>query len=255
MNLVAHDPFVSAEAAKRISVELVGARGSHAGGPISSPCIWPRRPRPRVSSTRRCWPGPSRPCGSSTSPGAASSWNRTSPTRCATARSPARRSTSSTPSRAPTRRSSNSTRSWSRRTSERPPSRLRTRRARRSPRWSNWPWPGEFVPFAVNVEAGAASETVRPYQPLAETSGGAAGRAGRRSSIVEHRDQLRGTDRRVRHPDPHPVGPQGVLRRGVRSAGVLRQRSPDGRGARHRRAADHVDHAARLRQPHHPARR
>ena len=45
---------------------------------------------------------------------------------------------------------------------------------------------GEFVPFAVNVSAAEASETVRPFLPLAERLGGlfgvAATRARRRCS-------------------------------------------------------------------------
>ena len=44
-------------------------------------------------------------------------------------------------------------------------------RATPSPRWCSWPWPGEFVPFAVNVSAAEASETVRPFLPLAERLG------------------------------------------------------------------------------------
>ena len=62
---------------------------------------------------------------------------------------------------------------------------------------------GEFVPFAVNVNAAEASETVRPFLPLAE-------RLGRLFASlaegvpVDGRGLLRGPDRRLRHPDPHP---------------------------------------------------
>lgn len=45
---------------------------------------------------------------------------------------------------------------------------------------------GEFVPFAVNVSAGEVSETVRPYQALAETLGGLlAGLAGGAKGALE----------------------------------------------------------------------
>lgn len=47
---------------------------------------------------------------------------------------------------------------------------------------------GEFVPFAVNIEAGAAAESVRPYQPLAEQLGalyaGLAGEVGGPLEVV-----------------------------------------------------------------------
>ena len=38
---------------------------------------------------------------------------------------------------------------------------------------------GEFVPFAVNVSAAEASETVRPFLPLAERLGGCSHRSTR----------------------------------------------------------------------------
>ena len=45
---------------------------------------------------------------------------------------------------------------------------------------------GDFVPFAVNVEAGEASETVRPYQSLAERLGALfAGLSGTKADILE----------------------------------------------------------------------
>ena len=69
---------------------------------------------------------------------------------------------------------------------------------------------GDFVPFAVNVSAAEASETVRPYLPLAE-------RLGRivRGAVPElrrtPRGRVPGSDRRVRHAHPDPVGAQGLL--------------------------------------------
>ena len=71
---------------------------------------------------------------------------------------------------------------------------------------------GEFVPFAVNVNAAEASETVRPFLPLAEKLGAlfaslSAGGAARA------RDRVPGPARRLRHPHPHPRRAQGLLRR------------------------------------------
>ena len=62
-------------------------------------------------------------------------------------------------------------RSWSRRTSARPRSRRRTRRARPSPSRSCSRSRGEFVPFAVNLAATEANATVQPFMPLAERLG------------------------------------------------------------------------------------
>ena len=113
---------------------------------------------------------------------------------------------------------------------------------------------GEFVPFAVNVSAAEASETVRPFLPLAE-------RLGRLfASLVDGparqpRDLLRGRPGRLRHPHPHPVGAAGPVRRLVGRARHLRERSAAGQGPRRRRARGVVLHAGRLRQPHHPPSR
>ncbi len=83
---------------------------------------------------------------------------------------------------------------------------------------------GEFVPFAVNVAAAEASETVRPFLPLAERLGELfASLAVGRQRGARHR--VPGPDRRLRHPHPHPLAAQGLLRPDQRRARVLRQRA------------------------------
>ena len=82
---------------------------------------------------------------------------------------------------------------------------------------------GDFVPFAVNVAAAEASETVRPFLPLAERLGELFASLGRRRQPGA-RHRVPGPDRRLRHPHPHPVAAQGLLRAHQRRAGVLRQR-------------------------------
>ena len=98
------------------------------------------------------------------------------------------------------------------RTSGRAPARRRTRPATPSPSMVQLALAGEFVPFAVNVDAAEASETVRPFLPLAE-------RLGRLFASlaegvpVDGRGLLRGRARRLRHPHPHPGGAEGLVRR------------------------------------------
>ena len=71
---------------------------------------------------------------------------------------------------------------------------------------------GEFVPFAVNVNAAEANQTLRPFLPLAE-------RLGRLFASLlgevpdDPRGVRRGRDRPVRQPHPHPRRAEGVLRR------------------------------------------
>ena len=71
---------------------------------------------------------------------------------------------------------------------------------------------GEFVPFAVNVSAAEASETVRPFLPLAERLGGLFASLARRRAGGP-RDRVPGPARRLRHPHPHPVGAEGLFGR------------------------------------------
>ena len=71
---------------------------------------------------------------------------------------------------------------------------------------------GDFVPYAVNVSAAEASETVRPFLPLAE-------RLGRiyvalnEGAPARSETEYQGPARRLRHPHPHPVGAEGRVRR------------------------------------------
>ena len=107
MRLVAYDPFVNAERARQIGVQLVATIEE-----LFATCDFvsihatktpaDRRPRER----RRCSSTPSPACVSSTPGGAASSTRRRSPTRSATGSSAAPRSTRSRTSRPPSRRCS-----------------------------------------------------------------------------------------------------------------------------------------------------
>ena len=111
---------------------------------------------------------------------------------------------------------------------------------------------GDFVPFAVNVAATDVSETVRPFMGLAE-------QLGKILSCLNDglpdiaRDRVPGGPRRGRDGHPHPLGAQGTVRRRHRGAGELRERPPAGRRARPRGAGDVHGHRPRLRQPDHPA--
>jgi hypothetical protein len=111
-------------------------------------------------------------CGSSTWPGAASSTRPPWPTPSARARSPAPPSTCS-PNRAHHRVAAvRASRRWSSPPTSGPaPVRPRTRPATPSPSRSALALAGEFVPFAVNVAAAEASETVRPFLNVAEQLG------------------------------------------------------------------------------------
>ena len=112
---------------------------------------------------------------------------------------------------------------------------------------------GEFVPFAVNLAATEASATVQPFMPLAERLGPHVHRRGgwhRRHA----RDLVRGPDRRLRLPRAHAVGAQGRARSRRRRAGVVRQRAATRRGARAGGARDHFLVGARLREPDRAAR-
>ena len=98
---------------------------------------------------------------------------------------------------------------------------------------------GDFVPFAVNVSAAEASETVRPFLPLAERLGrlhAALAGAVADKLEVEYQGQLADYDTRILTLSVL----KGVLRRHQRPAGVLRQRPADRRGAG-RRGGDDVD--------------
>ena len=110
------------------------------------------------------------------------------------------------------RRCSSSTRSWSRRTSGRRTVEAQDKAGDTIAEQVLLALAGDFVPFAVNVSAGEASRDRAPVP--------AAGRAARRdlspgcagACADGARDRVPGPDRRVRHPHPHAVGAQGVLR-------------------------------------------
>ena len=108
---------------------------------------------------------------------------------------------------------------------------------------------GEFVPFAVNVNAAEANETVRPV-PAAGRAPRAAVRARWPAACpTRSRSRTEGEIAELRHPHPHPVGAEGLLRRHQRRAGHLRERAAAGQGARRRgprdvhapRSADYVN--------------
>ena len=86
---------------------------------------------------------------------------------------------------------------------------------------------GEFVPFAVNLAAAEAHENLRPFLPLAERLGRLFG-----SLVAElpldRGDQRRGRHRRLRHPHRRAGRAEGVVRAGQRRAGHLRQRPAAG---------------------------
>ena len=90
---------------------------------------------------------------------------------------------------------------------------------------------GDFVPYAVNVSAGEVSETVRPYQALAEKLGALyAGLAGSAPSVleIEYQGQIAEYDTRILTLSVL----KGFFGGELRLAGVLRQRPADGGGAR-----------------------
>ena len=111
---------------------------------------------------------------------------------------------------------------------------------------------GEFVPFAVNVNAAEASETVRPFLSLAERLGSLfAGLAGSVSSLeIAYEGEIGGYDTRILtlsllkgffgrisdDPVSYVNAPKMADERGI---------------DRHR---DHHDHVAPLREPGHGAR-
>ena len=113
---------------------------------------------------------------------------------------------------------------------------------------------GDFVPFAVNVAASEASETVRPFLPLAERLGrlftGLAGGAPETLEIT-YEGEIADYDCRVLTLSVL----KGVLGPVVRRTGHVRQRAAARRGARDRGPRDDVVGRARLRQPDLRARR
>ena len=114
---------------------------------------------------------------------------------------------------------------------------------------------GEFVPYAVNVSAGAeVSEIVRPFVPLAERLGALlAGLAegGVRSIVCSYMGRIAGG----RHARPHARDPQGHPGQGRARAGVVRERADARARARHHGERDALDRLGGLREPDLAARR
>ena len=95
---------------------------------------------------------------------------------------------------------------------------------------------GEFVPFAVNVSAAEANETLRPFLPLAERLGRLFGSlVGEVPSSFEccFEGDIGGYDTRILGLG----GAEGFLRRDQRRAGHVRQRSAAGEGRTASRSA------------------
>ena len=108
---------------------------------------------------------------------------------------------------------------------------------------------GEFVPFAVNVAATEANSTVQPFLPLVERLGrlfsALVGRQSSTRSRSSYEGQIADYDCRVL-----TLGVlKGVLAPGRRRAGELRERAAAGRGAGRRRARDEALLGPGLREP------
>ena len=112
---------------------------------------------------------------------------------------------------------------------------------------------GEFVPFAVNVNAAEANETLRPFLPLAERLGRLFASLAPAPDVLEVR--RRGRHRRLRHAHPHAGRAEGLLQRVERRDRHLRQRPAARPGPRRRGARGQFGVLAGLRQPRHLPRR
>ena len=231
---------MSAERARQLGVQLVpDDRGARRARPTSSPCTSRRHPRRSASSTPRFSPRPNRACASSTPRAAGSSTRPRWPPRSATGTVAgaaidvfAQEPTTESPlfeldSVVVTPHLGAST------------VEAQDKAGNTIAEQVVLALNGEFVPFAVNVAASEASETLRPYLPLAERLGRlftalAGGRAR------DRRRELRGRDRRLRLPRAHPVGAEGPALAGRRRAGHVRQRAAARGGARRRRPLDQL---------------
>ena len=114
---------------------------------------------------------------------------------------------------------------------------------------------GEFVPYAVNVSAGAeVTEVVRPFVPLAERMGAlVAGLAdgGVRSIVASYLGRIAESDTRVLTL----AILKGILGQVVPRAGLVRERADAGARTRADGERDALDGLAGLRQPDLAARR
>ena len=256
MRLVAYDPFVSAERARQLGVQLVPhverARRDRA---TSSRSTRRRRPRPSASSTPTCSRTPS-PGMRLINAGRGGIVDEDA-LAAAIARRPARRRGDRhvrdradhrvAAVRARQRRRHAAPRRVDRR-------RRRTRRARRSPSRS--------CSRCAATSCRSPSTSPRPRRPRAcdrscrspNGSGDCspASRAARRATLdIEYEGEIADYDCRVLTLSVL----KGVLGAGRRRAGVVRERAADRGAARHRGARDEVVRRARLREPHRRARR
>ena len=233
----AYDPYVSADRARQLGVdlvptieELVRARRLPHHPPAED------RPTPSGSSPPSCSRTPSRRCGSSTRPAAGSSTKPRSPTPCATARI-----------------AGAALDVFAAGTHHRVAAvRARHRRGHAAPRRVDGGGAGQGGPDDRRAGRARAARRVRAVrgQPRGHGSerDGAAVHAARRAAGPHvhrgggrhrrhARDLLRRTDRRLRLPGAHAVGAQGRARSGRRRAGVVRERAAARRGARAGRCA------------------
>ena len=223
--LIAYDPYIQparAAAARRAPGRAGGAAAGerlHLDPPAEDP--GDGRPDRREGAAARS----SRACASSTPPAAGWSTSRRWPTRSPRAGSPAPASTSTPRSRAPPRRCSRSTTWWPPRTWAPPPHEAQDKAGLAVARSVKLALQGEFVPDAVNVQAGGVvAEDVRPLLPLAEKLGRVftAVAGGVAASVtVEVRGEIVANDVIGAQAGRH----QGPVRLGRRGAGHLRQRA------------------------------
>ena len=198
MKLVAYDPFVAPERARQLSVELVDLDEPVRRADFVTLHL-AKTKETSGSSTPTSWPRPSPASGSSTSPGAASSTRTPWPTPSGGARRRrrARRVRRGADHRVAAVRLDEvvvtphlgaSTREAQDKAGDTIADMVQLALA------------GDFVPFAVNVSAAEASETLRPFLPLAERLGrlyaSLAGRLPPRLEI-EYRGQLADYDTRI----------------------------------------------------------
>ena len=111
---------------------------------------------------------------------------------------------------------------------------------------------GDFVPWAVNVDAAEANEAIRPFLPLAERLGRLYGSL-HRSSPDSFELCCQGDIARY---DTRIIGLavlKGFFSRITDEPGELRQRAEPGEGGRHRDARGQLHADRRVRQPDHAA--